>query len=117
MPTTNLSQKSLWHKYQQALKKHNVPQKQWPWMVRWVQKYISQVNQINPNETNKNLYSEKSLLGYLQELGRKKSVKDWQFVQAIEALKIFFCDLLNLSWANKFDWDFWKLSVKNISLK
>ncbi len=115
MPTTNLSQKSLWHKYQQALKKHNVPQKQWPWMVRWVQKYISQVNQINPNETNKNLYSEKSLLGYLQELGRKKSVKDWQFVQAIEALKIFFCDLLNLSWANKFDWDFWKLSVKNIS--
>lgn len=72
MSTTNLSQKSLWSQYQQALKKRKVPQKQWRWMARWVQNYISQVNQINPNETNKNLYSKNSLLGYLQELGKKR---------------------------------------------
>ena len=115
MSTTNFSQKSLWSQYQQALKKRKVPQKQWRWMARWVQNYISQVNQINPNETNKNLYSKNSLLGYLQELGRKKSIKYMQFVLAVEALKIFFCDLLNPSWANNFNWDFWKQSAKNIS--
>jgi len=43
MPITNLSQKSLWNKYQQALHKHGIPQKQWRWMVRWIQNYIRQV--------------------------------------------------------------------------
>ncbi len=115
MHTTYLFQKSLWSQYQQSLQKRNVPQKKWRWMVRWVQNYISQANKIKTGKTNKNLYSKKSLLGYLQELGRKKSVEDWQFVQAIEALQIFFCDLLKPSWANEFDWDFWKQSAKNIS--
>ena len=115
MPITNLSQKSLWNKYQQALHKHGIPQKQWRWMVRWVQNYIRQVTQIKPSEANENLYSKKNLLAYLQELARKETVKNWQFVQAIDALEIFFLDVLKSSWADEFDWDFWKQSAKNIS--
>jgi hypothetical protein len=43
---------------------HGTPQKQWRWMMRWVQNYIRQVTQIKPSEANENLYSEKILIYY-----------------------------------------------------
>ena len=36
---------------------------------------------------------------YLEELGRKKYLKDWQFMQIVHALKILFCDVVQSDWA------------------
>ena len=36
---------------------------------------------------------------YLEELGRKKHLKDWQFMQIVHALKILFCDVVQSDWA------------------
>ncbi len=115
MSTTTLPKKSLWDKYTQALHKHNIPQKQWRWMVRWVQDYIRRANHSEDVEGDTNLYTKNSFLDYLHELGRKETIKDWQFVQAIDALEIFFTDVLKSSWADEFDWRFWRQSAKNIS--
>jgi hypothetical protein len=57
----------LWNKYPQALHKHGIPQKQWRWMVRWVQNYIRQVTQIQHSETYENPYSKKKSFSLFTE--------------------------------------------------
>jgi Phage integrase, N-terminal SAM-like domain len=51
---------------------------------------------------------------YLTEIGRKGSLKDWQFRQVVDALEVFFCKAVVAPWAGQFDWGYWKDSSRSL---
>jgi len=44
---------------------------------------------------------------YLETIGSKERLLDYQFQQAVTALNILFSDMLKLDWAPSFPWDDW----------
>jgi hypothetical protein len=54
------------------------------------------------------------LTDYLNALGRKSGMKDWQFRQTVEAIRILLVDMAGLDWAHSFDWDFWRESARSL---
>jgi len=44
---------------------------------------------------------------YLETIGRKERLLDYQFQQAVTSLNILFYDILKLDWASSFPWDDW----------
>jgi len=40
--------------------------------------------------------------GYLEEIGRKGSLKDWQLRQVVDALEALFCKVVMVPWAGRF---------------
>jgi hypothetical protein len=51
---------------------------------------------------------------YLTEIGRKGSLKDWQFRQVVDALEALFCKVVVVPWAGRFDWEYWKDSARSL---
>ncbi|MGH8594981.1 MAG: pentapeptide repeat-containing protein [Gammaproteobacteria bacterium] len=51
---------------------------------------------------------------YLEEIGRKGSLKDWQFRQVVDSLEALFCKLVVAPWAGQFDWGYWKDSSRSL---
>jgi hypothetical protein len=41
---------------------------------------------------------------YLTDLGRKPGLKDWQFRQAVDAIRMLFV-LAGVDWQERVDWD------------
>jgi hypothetical protein len=52
--------------------------------------------------------------GYLQEVGTRASLADWQFRQILDALQILLETVLDLPWASEFDWAFWRDSARRL---
>ncbi|MEJ6582191.1 MAG: integron integrase [Akkermansiaceae bacterium] len=50
---------------------------------------------------------------YFAALSRSARIADWQFEQAIQSARILACDLLNLPWADSFDWETLSLEAKD----
>jgi integron integrase len=51
---------------------------------------------------------------YLEEIGRKGGLKDWQFRQVVDALEALFCKVVVAPWASRFDWGHWKDSARSL---
>jgi integron integrase len=51
---------------------------------------------------------------WLFMLGRKNSLKDWQFRQAAHAMQILFCEMVKSAWATDVDWDHWKDAARDL---
>jgi integron integrase len=51
---------------------------------------------------------------YLRELGEQAQLQDWQYRQVVEALEILLAHALELPWAARFDWGFWRDSARRL---
>ncbi len=51
---------------------------------------------------------------YFQVKGRNSALKDWQFCQLVDALRILFIDVLELSWAMDYHWDDLKSQARSL---
>jgi len=51
---------------------------------------------------------------YLETLGGSGGLADWQYVQAVEALRIFFSAAIQADWAAEVDWAYWKDSARRL---
>ncbi len=80
---------------------------------RW---YVTRAEEYIAAYSGKRLqdHERKDVEGWFSVLGRKNSLKDWQFRQAVHAIQILFCDLVKTSWANDIDWDHWKAAAKDL---
>lgn len=54
------------------------------------------------------------LTTYLQEVGTRTGLADWQFRQIIDALQMLLETVLDLPWASGFDWAFWRDSARRL---
>ncbi|WP_280818886.1 integron integrase [Thiorhodococcus minor] len=50
---------------------------------------------------------------YLAELGRDTQLKDWQFRQAVDAIRILF-ELAGVGWLSQVDWSQWRASARRL---
>ena len=41
---------------------------------------------------------------YLAEIGRKGSLKGWQFFEVADTLEALFCKVVLAPWTGRFDW-------------
>ncbi len=53
---------------------------------------------------------------YFETIGCKKSVKSWQFVQCIDAIRILYYKLFALAVGQEVDWSYWKGSARTLDI-
>ena len=99
----------FWEKYINKTKTYKVPDKSVRWYVRRAEEYIKAHSSLRLTQ-----HSPYQVEAFLQDLGRNNRISDWQFKQAVEAIRILFVDMVKPSWANSFQWDFWKESATQL---
>lgn len=105
---TSYSQE-FWNNYSLFLVKHGVSKKYVTWYVLRTKQYIAAYPDLNVRD-----HQPKQVEDYLNNIGRERQLKDWQFVQIVDAILRLFSTALKISWADKIDWDYWKTSAKSL---
>jgi hypothetical protein len=52
---------------------------------------------------------------FLKQRSCDLSLKDWQFKQLIEALEIYYMDIIKPDWAVQFNWVFWREAASRLT--
>lgn len=92
----------FWDNYVQKTKQYTVSTKSVHWYVKHVERYIK----AHPGLRLVH-HTQQNLTQYLEDLGRTGRLADWQFRQAVDALRILFVDLVHAPWAAEFPWRYW----------
>ena len=96
-------------KYINQTKAYKVPTESIRWCVKNAEEYIN----AHPSHRLAQHLPE-DIEPCLKDLGRNRHLSDWQFKQAVEALKILFVDMLKPAWADFFRWEFWMESATKL---
>ena len=92
----------FWDNFISKTESYNVKADAAKWYVRFAEQYI---------KANANIrlahHKPEQVEQYLKRKGRSPNLKDWQFIQIVESLKILFVDLVKTDWASSFAWDDW----------
>ena len=99
----------FWDKYITKVKYSGVK----PTAVRWYVRYAEQYIKKHPDNKLKH-HTADDLTKYIKDMGRSGHLQDWQFRQLIQSLQILFTELLNLDWAQSFQWD--DLILQSVSI-
>jgi integron integrase len=91
------------------LKLFRVPERSIPWYQKHIQAFIDDHSGVRLQEQTSD-----SLQLFLEKLGRNHQISDWVFRQKVDALRLLFCHLLQLSWAKSFDWDLWITGARSL---
>lgn len=103
--TTNLN----WDKYIEKTKSYKTNSRSARWYVKRAEEYINSHPGLSLME-----HSNETVDGYLSKLSQNTRLADWQFKQAVNAIRILFVDCVRPHWANKFPWDYWIDSAKKL---
>ena len=98
----------FWDKYVYKSKCYGIKPDFIRWHVRHAELYIKSHN--TPLKSHTSLYVEK----YLQTKGRDPGLKDWQYRQIIDALRILFVDLVASPWATSYPWSDIKSQARSL---
>ena len=106
----------FWRKYHSILKTHGIPPQSRPWFRQHIEQYFASFEGKPLRD-----HSANDLTTYLEAIGRRPSLSDWQMAQKATALQLLFCSFLKVSWCREIDWPFWisgstKLSPKHATL-
>jgi integron integrase len=99
----------FWEHYVEILQQQGVTKPFDRWYMIRAQGYID----AHPDLRLKQ-HRASDLTAYLNALGRKSGLKDWQFRQAVDAIRILLVDMAGLDWARAFDWDEWRDSAQSL---
>ncbi|MCP4408792.1 MAG: hypothetical protein GY807_13710 [Gammaproteobacteria bacterium] len=99
----------FWARYVEILKHQEVAKHFQRWYVIRAQAYID----AHPDLRLKQ-HRTSDLTQYLNVLGQKSGLKDWQFKQAVDAIRILLVEMTELDWARAFDWDDWRESARSL---
>ena len=107
--TSDSAAKNFWDRYIRNLKKQGINAKAVRWYVIRAEQYLKAFRDLKlrahqPNEVQ----------SYLEKVGRKPGLHDWQFEQIVDAVQKLF-QLLEVDWLDRVDWEFWKRSAKSLS--
>ena len=99
----------FWERYIKITQKQSITKPFERWYVLRAQAYID----VPPGMRLKE-HQASDLTNYLKALGRTSGLKDWQFRQAIDAIRILLVEMVGLEWARSFDWEYWRESVRSL---
>ena len=92
----------FWNRYITALYNKPVRKGTERWHVIHVEQYVKSIPDRKVLQ-----HTASDVFQYFTEKGRNSRLKGWQFYQQVEALQILFSDVLNISWSDEFDWEYW----------
>lgn len=98
----------FWDRYIEILYKQGVKSDTTRWYVRRAEQYI----RACPDKKLAQ-HSAEDLSRYLEKLGRSGRLNDWQFRQAVDAIRNLF-RLITVKWENEFDWQYWYDSSQSL---
>jgi len=92
----------FWENYINKTKTDNVPTPSIRWYVKRVEEFIKAHPTIQLAQ-----HTVQTVQSYREKLGRNPRLEDWQFKQAVDALKILFVARVRTDWASQFPWHDW----------
>lgn len=98
----------FWDKYLALLHERGVHAPADRWYVKRAEAYI----QAHP-ERRLSVQGPVDVTAYLEEMGRKGRLEDWQFRQVVDALEKLF-ELIAAPWRDKVDWAYWRESSHSL---
>lgn len=99
----------FWHNYFSVLEKSSVPARVRPWYRKHVERYI----QAHPGRRLGDQLPH-DIDDYLAAKGRLPQLREWQFRQIVDALRLLFRDLLAVTWAQDYDWLRWRAFARTL---
>jgi len=99
----------FWDNYISKTVSNNVPEAARRWYVRDIEVFIKAHSELRLSDV-----TEAVLVLYLEKIGRNSGLKDWQYLQLIDALRILYCEIIRTHWAASFDWQAWKDNARNL---
>ena len=103
------SQKQLVTNFTNAIRAHGFKPNFASWCVKRIEMLIRQYPDSDFTD-----WPQSKLETYLNHASGLDWMKDWQFRQLVVSLEILFKEVLQLGWADKFDWEHWKDSSRQI---
>ncbi|WP_078118457.1 integron integrase [Thiosocius teredinicola] len=108
--TTSRAIELFWHNYFSVLERSRVSVDVRPYYRKHIERYINAHRGLKladhlPAQVNR----------YLTERGRDTYLKEWQFRQIVDALRLLFCGLVSPDWAASFDWLAWKVYARTLA--
>lgn len=83
----------FWKKYLAAVLARSVSDAKAEWYLKWAQRFAVSASGPLRNRT------VEQITAFLEDLSVQPNVQEWQQVQASDALKILYQDVLNCEWA------------------
>lgn len=93
----------FWDRYISLVEQHSAAPESARWHVIRVEQYLRACGDTDPA-----LHDPSDVETWLLSLSRNRRVQDWQFIQAVDAIRILFLHLVKTDWSGGFDWDAWK---------
>ena len=103
---------SGWQTYLLALLDRNIPEAARPWYVRQLKSFIAR---LKGEGISLDRASKDDVANYLRFRGADESLKEWQFVQCVDALEIYFAEVLQPVWLPEIDWAYWKAASQALA--
>ncbi len=99
---TDPSISRFWDNYIAKTATYNVKSEAAKWYVRSVEQYIKAYPNIRLA-----MHKPQHLKDFLTRKSRNPNIKDWQYIQLVEALQILFVEMVKPDWVETFPWDEW----------
>ena len=98
----------FWDRYLELLLKQGVKESAQRWYVLRAEHYIKTF-------PDKKLarHTAQDITGYLEKMGRCGDLLDWQFRQAVDAIRNLFLIITN-RWEKEIDWQYWQDSAQTL---
>ena len=109
MPMEKAAESQFWDRYIEILKKANVPDSAHRWYVVRVERYIAAHAAVRLR-----LHTPAGVEEYLVAAGRDSSLPGWRYRQLVHALQLLFTQLVRVTWASAFDWEYWLSSANEL---
>ena len=96
----------FWERYLGKLQKRGVKEVARRWYVRRAEEYIKSLN-------GKPLAGQDAadVISYLERMGRKDGILDWQFQQIVDAIQILM-EIVDADCLQGVDWEYWRASAR-----
>lgn len=98
----------FWEKYIEKSTRYGIKQDLIRWHVKHAELYIK------AHKTRLKEHTALDLDKYLQDKGRNRHLKDWQYCQIVDALRILFVDVVASPWSSSYPWDDLKSQARSL---
>jgi len=107
MSTNKISR--FWEKYISKTISYGIPQKATRYYVQHVENYLKA-----HDGRRLHTHTPEDVQTYLFAKGRIPQLKDWQYKQLVDALRILFVEMVKSPWAQGFSWDSFSSSATQL---
>jgi hypothetical protein len=94
---------AFWNRYRGALAARGLRGKAAEWCVKRAEGFIKAAKGLRLKE-----HTAEDLRAYFCRQAMGGWLKDWQYGQMVEALRVLFTEIVKSPWASEFPWDEWK---------